>query len=738
VTRPSNVTAPSAEPSSPPDQLDLRQRNLVFVAVVLGMLLAALDQTIVATALPTVVADLGGAGHQAWVVTSYLLASTIVTAIVGKLGDTFGRKRVFQVAILLFLLGSVLCGLAQSMSMLVASRALQGLGGGAITVTAVAVIGEVIPLRERGRYQGALGAVFGVTTVIGPLLGGLFTDHLTWRWAFWVNVPVAVVVLAIAAVAIPELQRTARPVLDYAGIVLVGLGAAGLTLATSWGGTTYPWGSATIIGLFVVSVGVLVAFVFAERRAAEPILPIRLFANPVFTVCCVLSFVVGFAMLGALTFLPTFMQFVDGVSATTSGLRTLPMVLGLLVTSLGSGVIVGRTGRYKIFPLAGTAIMAIGFVLLSRMDADTSTLIQSLYLLVLGAGIGLSMQVLILVVQNTVDFADLGVATSGVTFFRTIGSSFGAAIFGSLFANFLDDRLPAAMAASRAPAEAATSPQALHRLSADVAAPIISAYADSLSKVFLYAAPFAVVGFVLALFLKQVPLRDAAASGSTDLGEGFGMPTSESPEKLLETAVGRLLRTSHGVDLDALARNPRSHLDTARLWALMQIYNHAQVTGVADLGMIAEQRRVPRQILEPVFDRLVATGFADRDGDLFSLTPAGAAEVSSARAVISSWITETLAQSADFEGRPDRLQVQGALERVARGVLMEQSAQRDGARPVKLGPPNTRQVEPATTRLRAFTPAARVEPPTRPFRPHAAAPPPPPTIRRPPPRPPRS
>lgn len=721
MTGPPRLTAQSPAPPSDSAPMTVQRRNVIFLAVLLGMLLAALDQTIVATALPTVVADLGGAGHQSWVVTSYLLASTIVTAVVGKLGDTFGRKKVFQAAVLIFLAGSVLCGLAGSMAMLVASRALQGLGGGAITVTAVAVIGEVIPLRERGRYQGALGAVFGVTTVVGPLLGGLFTDHLTWRWAFWINVPVAVVVVVVAAAAMPELGRTARRVLDYAGIILLGLGAAGLTLATSWGGTTYPWSSPTIIGLFVASLVALAAFVSVERRAAEPIVPIRLFADPVFTVCCVLSFVVGFAMLGALTFLPTFMQFVDGVSATASGLRTLPMVVGLLVTSLGSGVIVGRTGRYKIFPVAGTAVMAIGFVLLSRMDSTTSTLTQSVYLLILGAGIGLSMQVLILIVQNTVDFADLGVATSGVTFFRTIGSSFGAAIFGSMFTNFLTNRLNAALVASGAPPAAAKSPQALHQLPRQVAAPIINAYADSLSRVFLFAAPVAVVGFVLALFLKQVPLRDAAASGSTDMGEGFGMPTTESPEKLLEMAVGRLLGQSRGMNLQALSHHPGSRLDIARLWALLQVYRHAQISGTAQLGDIIDQHRVPRQILEPTFDRLVDTGYAGRSGDSMWLTPAGAAEVNFARQVIAGWITETLARSPEFKGRPDRMQVEGALERIARSVLQQRDWTSEETRPLHIGGPATRENQ-ATVRMRAPSPRELAAAPTRPFRAHATFP----------------
>ena len=494
-----------------------RRRNFVFLAITLGMLMAALDQTIVATALPTIVADLGDAGHQSWVVTSYLLASTIITALAGRLGDLFGRKRVFQAAVTIFVVGSALCGISQSMAMLVGARALQGLGGGAITVTATALIGEIIPLRDRGRYQGALGAVFGVTTVIGPLLGGYFTDHLSWRWAFYVNVPVSIVVFFVAAAAIPSLAGRAKPVIDYTGILLVGLGATGLTLATSWGGTTYPWKSATIIGLFAGSTLALGIFVWVESRVAAPILPTRLFGSPVFTVCCVLSFVVGFAMLGALTFLPTYMQFVDGVSATTSGLRTLPMVAGMLSTSMGSGVLVGRTGRYKIFPVAGTAVMAVAFLLMSRMNPSTSALLQSLYLFILGAGIGLCMQVLILIVQNTASFEDLGVATSGVTFFRTIGSSFGAAIFGSLFTNFLRGRIGPAIAASGAPPAAANSPEALHRLPHAMAAPIVDAYAASLTQVFLWAVPVALVGLVLALFLPEVPLREignAAAAGA--------------------------------------------------------------------------------------------------------------------------------------------------------------------------------------------------------------------------------
>ncbi|HEY2450294.1 MAG TPA: MDR family MFS transporter [Mycobacterium sp.] len=649
-----------------------QRRNLIFVAILLGMLLAALDQTIVATALPTIVANLGDAGHQSWVVTSYLLASTIVTALVGKLGDLFGRKRLFQSAVVFFVVGSVLCGLSQSMAMLVGARALQGIGGGGITVTASALIGEVVPLRERGRYQGILGAVFGVTTVIGPLLGGYFTDYLTWRWAFWVNVPVSVVVIAVSTVAIPALAAATKPTIDYAGIAFVGLGAAGLTLATSWGGTRYPWGSPTIVGLFVGAAVALCVFVWVESRAAEPILPVRLFRSPVFSVCCVLSFVVGFAMLGAMTFLPTYMQYVDGVSATTSGLRTLPMVVGMLITSTGSGTIVGRTGRYKIFPVAGTALMALAFLLMSRMGPSTSALVQSIYLIILGAGIGLSMQVLILIVQNTSNFEDLGVATSGVTFFRTIGSSFGAAIFGSLFINFLNRRLGPALAASGAPPDAVSSPGALHRQPHNVAAPIVTAYAESLTQVFLWAAPVALVGFVLALFLREVPLRDLHGS-TVDVGDAFGMPTTETPEQVLETSIARMLRGEPGMRLRSIAMRPDCRLDVAGLWGVLRINRYRQMYGTARITDMADYLRIPFEVLEPIFARLVAAGHAQRDGDEMWLTPTGAQQVDYVYSLLLAWLVDKLARSPNYHARPDRRQVEAALERVAHRVL----AQRD-------------------------------------------------------------
>jgi hypothetical protein len=376
-------------------------------------------------------------------------------------------------------------------------------------------------------------------------------------------------------------------------------------------------------------------------------------------------------MLGALTFLPTFMQFVDGVSATTSGLRTLPMVAGMLITSIGSGNLVGRTGRYKIFPVSGTAIMAVGFVLLSQMDAATPTWQQSLYLFILGSGIGLCMQVLVLVVQNTASFADLGVATSGVTFFRTIGSSFGAAIFGSLFANFLAGRIGPALTASGAPPAAAQSPQVLHTLPPEVAEPIVDAYASSLGMVFLSAVPVAVVGFVVSLFLKEVRLREVETVSATDLGEGFGMPSTESPEKILEVAVGRIFRDSPDIRLRSLAERPGCDLDVPAMWGLLQIYRQNQVFGSATLGAIAERLRLPYEVIEPTFDALIRDGLVLGTGGRLWLTQAGKKQVDAISAILVGRIVDKLATSSSFEGRPDRAQVEAALERIAHRMLVQ-------------------------------------------------------------------
>ncbi|GAA0449674.1 MDR family MFS transporter [Streptomyces sp. NPDC046215] len=671
------ATAPTADVPAAPPVLSRRRTNLVFVTIVLGMLLAALDQTIVSTALPTIVADLGGGGHMAWVVTSYLLAETVSTVLVGKFGDLFGRKVVFQLSAVVFVGGSVFAGAANSMLMLIAARAVQGIGGGGLMVTAMALIADVIPLRERGKYQGALGAVFGVTTVVGPTLGGIFTDHATWRWCFYVNVPVAIVMVIMAARTIPVVRSAVRPVIDYLGIVLVALGASGLVLGLEWGGTEYPWGSAVIIGLFLASLALLAAFVLVEQRAKEPMLPMHLFRNPVFVVCSVLSFIVGFAMLGAMTYLPTYLQFVDGVSATMSGVRALPMVAGLLGASMLSGIVVSRTGRYRFFPIAGSAVMALGLFLMSTMGAATGPWLESLHMFVLGVGIGLAMQVLTIAVQNTVSYHELGTATSGVTFFRTLGSSFGTAIFGTLYSSRLRPNLEEALAGHpEVPPAAVQSPAGLKQLTPAQAAPVIDAYAQTINFVFLWVVPVALAGFAAAWFLKEVPLRDSARAGASDMGEGFSAPDSAEAARQLERAVASVLRRAQGPVTRQVLAASDSPLGPAEAWTLGQIHWRLRVRGAADPAAVAAAHRVPAEVLAPAFARVVEAGLARRDGDGLTLTPAGEAEIARLRAAWRSWLAARL-DDWDITDPADRALLDRALDTMAARLLEEDEEEQE-------------------------------------------------------------
>ena len=499
-----------------------------------GLLLAALDQTIVTTALPTVVGELGGLDYYSWVVTAYLLSSTVSTPLYGKISDLYGRRATFHGAILIFLAGSLLAGLAQSMLQLIVFRGVQGMGAGGLIAMAFTVVGDVVSPRERGRYIGMFAGVWAFASVIGPLIGGFIVDNTSWRWVFLINLPVGAMALVVTSsvLRLPVVHRPHR--IDIEGALLLVAGVSCLLLALVWGGTEYPWGSPIIVTLIVGGALLTAAFVTWEARTAEPILPLRLFRDPLVSASSVLNFLIGCALFGGVVFLPLFLQVVTRVSATASGLLLVPLTAGIVTGSVGSGQIVSRTGRYRLWPIGGMAMATTGMYLLSLMRADTAWAVSAVYMLCLGLGIGSVIQVTMLAVQNAVEYRDLGVVTSATQFFRSMGGSFGVAIFGAIMNARLAAELPRhlpAEALARVGGEVSrllSSPAAIRALPPPVAAGIAESLELAISSVFLWAVPLMAAGFVVSWFVKEIPLRQTVGAATQAEGAGEAIPGAEA------------------------------------------------------------------------------------------------------------------------------------------------------------------------------------------------------------------
>jgi EmrB/QacA subfamily drug resistance transporter len=513
------VTSATADTSQAPPEHEFSKEEhrrilVILFALMLGMFLAALDQTIVATALPTIAGDLRGLNHLSWVVTAYLIASTISLPLWGKFGDLYGRKNFFQLSIVIFLIGSMLSGLSHTMIELIACRAIQGVGAGGLMVGSQAIIGDVIPPRQRGRYMGYFGAVFGLSSILGPLAGGWFTQHVSWRWIFYINVPIGIVALIAIALVLHIPTHRVPHKIDWWGTTFLSSGVVALILLTTWGGTTYAWGSTMIMTLGIGGVALLVIFCLIELRAPEPIIPLVLFRNRTFSAASAVGFVIGFTMFGAIIYLPLYLQIVHGASPTKSGLELLPMVGGMLVTFVLSGQLVTRTGRYKIFPILGSAVLAVGLALLANLGPQTAFGYVALYMVIVGLGLGLVMQVLVVAVQNSVPYSQLGTATATATFFRTIGGAFGVAVLGAVF----NTQLLAKMRAHASPAELklisggniTANPAEISHLPLAQRIQVIDAFSHSLQTVFIVAVPFAIVAFALSWLMKEIPLRTTA------------------------------------------------------------------------------------------------------------------------------------------------------------------------------------------------------------------------------------
>jgi multidrug resistance protein len=724
--------------------------RLIFLALMLVLLLASLDQTIVSTALPTIVGDLGGISHLSWVVTAYLLSATIAGPLYGKLGDLYGRKLVLQVAIVLFLVGSALCGLSQNMAELIGFRTLQGLGAGGLIVVTFAVIGDVIPPRERGKYQGYFGAVFGFSTVVGPLLGGFFVDNLSWRWIFYVNLPIGAVALAAIAFAfhtsvdrkrhamdylgagglivtaiavigdvIPPRDRgryqgilggvfgvwtiigpllggffvdnlswrwifyvnlpigavafavigavfRVRPApkqhkVDYLGAGLLAGGLSAVVLFTSLGGSTWAWGSSQIITLIVIGVGAIAGFVWVGARVPEPILPLSLFRNRTFAVTSAVGFVVGLSLFGAVTYLPLYLQIVKGLSATKSGLQLTPLMLGLLVTSVLSGQLISRWGRYRVFPIVGTAIVTIGMALLSQLGIGTSLWVAALDMVVLGLGLGMVMQVLVLAVQNAVDYKYLGVATSGSTMFRSIGGSIGVSLFGAIFTNRLHTELTQRLPAG-AHLPSTTSPAEIRALPAGVRDSYVHALTAALSPVFFVAAVVSSAAFILALLLPDIPLR--RTSEAEGIGEAFASPRDGDSERELERVLSVIARREERWRAyEELAARAQVDLPPTQLWALCRLAEHAP----ASAQTIAAATGVDEAQLEQALAELGRGGLVAHLNGAYDLTPDG----QRAFDVIVRVKRGTLEELVRDWSPEDHAQLEPMLDRLARSLANE-------------------------------------------------------------------
>ncbi len=511
-----NATADTFE--APPEHEFSKEEHrrilVILFALMLGMFLAALDQTIVATALPTIAGDLHGLNHLSWVVTAYLIASTISLPLWGKFGDLYGRKNFFQISIVIFLVGSMMSGLSHSMIELISCRAIQGIGAGGLMVGSQAIIGDVIPPRQRGRYMGYFGAVFGLSSILGPLAGGWLTQHVSWRWIFYINVPIGIVALIAIALVLHIPTHRVPHKIDWWGTTFLSSGVVALILLTTWGGTTYAWGSTMIMALGIGGAALIAIFCLVELRAAEPIIPLVLFRNRTFSAASAVGFVIGFTMFGAIIYLPLYLQIVHGASPTKSGLELLPMVAGMLVTFILSGQLVSRTGRYKIFPISGSAVLAVGLGFLAGLGPQTSFGYVALYMVIVGLGLGLVMQVLVVAVQNSVPYSQLGTATATATFFRTIGGAFGVAVLGAVF----NAQLLAKLRQNASPAvlkllsggTITANPAEISHLPLAQRTQVIDAFSHSLQTVFIVAVPFAIVAFALSWAIKEIPLRTTA------------------------------------------------------------------------------------------------------------------------------------------------------------------------------------------------------------------------------------